>query len=60
MPRLWFGVPVGTSMTTPPVASSFQTFAKASTSARCVGVSDPRLWPMKTSTVRDPSRIPIW
>ena len=47
-----FGVPDGTSIRMPPVASRFHTCAKASTSARCAGVRPPRLVPTKTSTVR--------
>jgi hypothetical protein len=43
-----FGVPTGTSMMTPPVASSRHDWANAKTSARCAGVSEPRNAPTKT------------
>ena len=51
--------PTGRSMVTPPVASRFQFWAKASTSARCVGESPPRPGPTNSVSVFLPSLIAI-
>jgi hypothetical protein len=58
-PAMALLVPVGTSIRIPPVASRRQSCAKASTWARWLPVSVPRLSPMNSSTVRGPSESTI-